>query len=140
MTQKFAFGKRAFGFCDRCNFRYPLAKLDWQVVNQKPTGIKVCSACNDEDHPQLQLGRFPINDPVALLNPRPDVDPGRGLFGWNPVGNAAIYATGLIGIVNVNIPPPTSIVVWYNNSSQPVYWTNQSGVQVSWVNNELIGV
>jgi hypothetical protein len=108
MTQRFAFGKRAFGFCDRCNFRYPLAKLDWQVVNQKPTGIKVCSACNDEDHPQLQLGRFPINDPVALLNPRPDVDPGRSLFGWNPVGNEAIFATGLVGIVNINIPPPVS--------------------------------
>jgi hypothetical protein len=137
MTQKFAFGKRAFGFCDRCNFRFPLAKLDWQVVNQKPTGIKVCSACNDEDHPQLQLGRFPINDPVALLNPRPDVDPGRSLFGWNPVGNAAIYAAGLSGAVNVYIPPPS--VVWYNNSNTAVYWVNNSGSTVLWFNNSGVG-
>lgn len=138
MTQKFAFGKRAFGFCDRCSFRYPLAKLNWQVVNQKPTGIKVCPTCNDKDHPQLQLGRFPINDPVALLNPRPDINTGKSLFGWNPVGNPAIFAAGLAGVVNVNIPPP--YVVWYNNSNAPVYWTNQSGVQVAWVNNSFMGM
>lgn len=103
MTQQFAAGKRAFGFCDRCGFRADLKKLAYQVVNQKPTGLKVCQVCNDKDQPQLQLGRFPINDPVALYQPRPDITKGYGLFGWNPVGNPATYMTGNVGFVYVSI-------------------------------------
>lgn len=106
MTQQFAAGKRAFGFCDRCGFRADLKRLAYQVVNQKPTGLKVCQVCNDKDQPQLQLGRFPINDPVALYQPRPDTSKGFGLFGWNPVGNPATYLTGSVGRVGVT----TSIV------------------------------
>lgn len=101
MTQQFAAGKRAFGFCDRCGFRADLKKLVYQVVNQKPTGLKVCQVCNDKDQPQLQLGRFPINDPVALYQPRPDISKGYGLFGWNPVGNPATFMTGNVGSVYI---------------------------------------
>ena len=101
MSVKFARGKLAFGFCDRCYFRYPLADLSFQVVNQLPTGLKVCPSCNDEDHPQLQLGKFPINDPVALRDPRPDINPGRGLFGWAPIGNNATTVTVSFGTVYV---------------------------------------
>jgi hypothetical protein len=32
----------------------------------------VCPECFDKDHPQNWQGRFPINDPQALRNPRPD--------------------------------------------------------------------
>ena len=103
MTQVYARGKLAFGFCDRCYYRYPLGDLTNQVVNNLPTGIKVCTECNDVDHPQLQLGKYPINDPVALLQPRPDINPGNGLFGWAPVGNDATYATGLVGTAFVYI-------------------------------------
>ena len=101
MTAQYARGKRAFGFCDRCYQRYDLGDLSFQVVNQLPTGLKVCPECNDVDHPQLQLGKFPINDPVALLQPRPDVNPGRSLFGWKPVGNPSTYAVGNVGTVNI---------------------------------------
>jgi len=32
----------------------------------------VCPTCWDPDHPQLQLGMYPVEDPQALRNPRPD--------------------------------------------------------------------
>jgi hypothetical protein len=32
----------------------------------------VCKACWDPDQPQLQLGMYPVDDPQALRNPRPD--------------------------------------------------------------------
>lgn len=103
MNVKFARGDRAYAFCDRCYGRYDLKVLTWQVVNQKPTGLKVCEECNDVDHPQYQLGKFPINDPMALREPRPDINPGRSLFGWNPAGNSATTMNGNVGIVAVHI-------------------------------------
>ncbi len=104
MTAKFARGNKAYAFCDRCYQRYDLSELKYQVVNQKPTGLKVCDECNDVDHPQYQLGKTPINDPVALLEPRPDINPGRSLPGWNPVGNSATTMNGNAGIINVYTP------------------------------------
>lgn len=101
MTTVFAGGKRAFGFCDRCYARYPLGALSFQVVARRPTGLRVCRACNDADHPQLLLGAVPIVDPVALRDPRPDIDPGRGLFGWAPVGNGATVMTADVGTAHV---------------------------------------
>lgn len=103
MSQAFANGKIAWGLCDRCGQRHYLKELTFQVVNQVPTGIRVCSSCNDIDHPQLQLGKFPINDPIALRAPRPDIDPGRSLSGWNPVGNSATTMNGNVGSVAVYI-------------------------------------
>lgn len=73
MTQKFASGKHAFGFCDICGFRVnKLAAMKKVVVNEKMTNLKVCSTCFDPDHPQLKIGRVQINDPQALREPRPD--------------------------------------------------------------------
>lgn len=71
MGQAFASGKHAFGFCDRCGFRYALHKLQTEVVNLTPTNIRVCPSCFDPDQPQNQLGRYEFNDPQALRNPRP---------------------------------------------------------------------
>ncbi len=103
MSATYARGSKAFGFCDRCYQRYDLKELKFQVVNQKPTALRVCQECNDVDHPQYQLGKFPINDPVALRDPRPDINPGRSLPGWNPVGNSATTMNGNVGIVTVYI-------------------------------------
>jgi len=61
-------------FCDRCSFRYPLGDLKYEVVKLKKTGLKVCPSCHDPDHPQLQLGLYPIQDPQALREPRVDVN------------------------------------------------------------------
>ena len=83
----FAQGKRAFGFCDRCSFRFPLADLQWQWVNRQQTGLKVCDQCLDIDHEQLRTDELPGADAIALRDPRPDknLSESRGLFGWNPV-------------------------------------------------------
>lgn len=79
---------KAFGYCDRTGFRYPLNELVEQVVNERPTGLMVGRDMLDIDHEQLQLGRVDANDPQALENPRPDRDikASRGLWAWNPVG------------------------------------------------------
>jgi hypothetical protein len=73
MPNRFASGKHAIAECDRCSQRYMLKELKTQVVKTKPFKIKVCPACWDPDQPQLQLGMYPVNDPQAVREPRPDV-------------------------------------------------------------------
>ena len=72
MPNRFASGKQAIAQCDRCNFRFKLKVLKTQVLKTKPFQIKVCPQCWDPDHPQWQLGMYPVEDPQALRNPRPD--------------------------------------------------------------------
>lgn len=72
MTSKFASGRNAIGICDICGFRFKLRELREVIVKARRTNILACNECKDEDHPQLRLGEFPINDPQALRNPRPD--------------------------------------------------------------------
>jgi hypothetical protein len=102
----FASGKHAFGFCDRCGQRYDLHDLNQQYENLLPIGIRVCFECMDVDHPQLQLGRVPMDDPQALRNARPDNtffapgNQGAGgsrmfQYGWNPIGGAEGYDSSL---------------------------------------------
>jgi hypothetical protein len=73
MPTKFASGKNAISQCDRCDQRYKLSELRTQTVKTKPFKIKVCKSCWDPDHPQLQLGMYPVNDPQAIREPRPDL-------------------------------------------------------------------
>ena len=103
MTVKYARGKLAFGFCDTCGQRYDLGDLKIQIVAGRSTNIRNCPYCLDKDQPQYFLGRVPINDPQALRNPRPDVaqDESRVLWGWNPVGNQAVYGTTILGAITV---------------------------------------
>jgi len=107
MTSKhFAAGKHAFGFCDRCGFRYPLAHLVWEMEDKRRNGLRVCKdTCLDPDHPQLQLGRFKIFDPQTLDSPRPDLAKldSQSLFGWNPVGALkSTAASGQVGTVTIS--------------------------------------
>ena len=116
MSVPYAKGRRAFGFCDRCGFRADLSALYLQPVKGRNTNLKVCNECLDQDHPQLFLGMFPINDPQALRDPRPDTAKvvSEALFGWldvvdlmennsvgGIVGNNAVYCQGQIGTVIV---------------------------------------
>jgi len=73
MPNKFASGKYAIAECDRCAQRYKLKELRIQTLKTKPYRVKVCKTCYDPDHPQLQLGMYPVNDPQAVREPRPDV-------------------------------------------------------------------
>ena len=114
MPNRFASGKHAIAECDRCGFQYKLNKLKPLVIKTKNVNIIVCPTCWEKDHPQLQLGMYPVDDPQALRNPRPDnsyyqaglnnagnpTDGSRVIqWGWNPVGlNDPL---GLSGLVNV---------------------------------------
>ena len=73
MSNRFASGKFAIAECDRCAQRYKLKQLRTQIVKTRPFNIKVCPECWDPDQPQLQLGMYPVNDPQAVREPRPDI-------------------------------------------------------------------
>ena len=126
MPNRFATGKRAIAQCDRCGFRFKLKELRQLTIKTKNVNILVCRSCWEPDHPQLQLGMYPVDDPQALRNPRPDNsyfqsglndnnNPGEGSrviqWGWNPVGlnnplglsglTDTLQATGAVGSVTV---------------------------------------
>ena len=122
MPNKFSSGKFAIAECDRCGQRYKLKQLKKLVVKQQIKNILVCPSCWDPDQPQLSLGLYPVNDPQAVRNPRPDVSylvsgqsglqinqtgigpdgfgsPEMGSrviqWGWNPVGGSRGPDAGL---------------------------------------------
>jgi hypothetical protein len=118
--QPWALGKRAFGFCDLCGFRYDLKRLKALTVKLKLTNLLACPQCWTPDQPQLQVGMRKIIDPEALRNPRPDNSyrssgrnvlryPSEGsrilFWGWNPVGFDNSTSPGLdnslIGVASV---------------------------------------
>ena len=73
MGNKCASGKNAISECDRCGFRFKLKQLKRLIIKTKNVNILVCPECWEPDQPQLQLGMYPIDDPQALRNPRPDL-------------------------------------------------------------------
>ena len=110
MGNRFASGKKAIAMCDRCGQRYKLKELKKLTIKQKQVNIKVCPECWEPDQPQLSLGLYPVNDPQALREPRPDVsyyqsglgpdgepEGGSRVFqwGWAPVGGSSANDTGL---------------------------------------------
>ena len=107
----YASGKHAYGICDRTGFRYPLEDLVYEFQDGHRTGFRVGRDVVDPDQPQNFLGRIRVVDPQSLLNPRPDVSPGRGLFGWNPVGHPLVHLTGQVGAVTVAVTVPENNVV-----------------------------
>jgi len=90
MSTRFASGNKALGICDVCGFQYGLRELKKLVIKGKITNIKACPECWNPDQPQLRLGEFPVDDPQALRDPRPDSaekQASRDIqWGWNPVG------------------------------------------------------
>jgi len=72
MPTKFASAKNSIAQCDRCGFRYKLKQLKQLVIKTKNVNILVCPECWEPDQPQLSLGLYPVNDPQAVRNPRPD--------------------------------------------------------------------
>jgi hypothetical protein len=96
MPTKFASGKYAIAECDRCGQRYMLKELKKQVLKTKLYNIKVCQSCWDPDQPQLSLGLYPVNDPQAVREPRPDVS--YILSGTNGLQISATGGTGPNGL------------------------------------------
>ena len=94
MANAFAAAKRTIAECDICGFRFKLKELRNIVTNGNDTNIKACRECWSGGHPQNQLGKYPVNDPQAVRDPRPDFagyDSNRNIqWGWNPVGSGNI--------------------------------------------------
>jgi hypothetical protein len=112
MPIKYASGKNAIAQCDRCNFRYPLKQLRRLVIKTKNVNILVCPECWEPDQPQLQLGMYPVNDPQAVRNPRPD-SPSYYQSGLN--GLQLTEQTGT-GVDSTGVPMGGSRVIqwgWY---------------------------
>lgn len=123
MPNKFSSGKFSIAECDRCGQRYKLKELRKLTIKTKQVNIKVCKECWEPDQPQLSLGMYPVDDPQAVREPRPDVsykvsgssglqitdtnsrtpdgigypEGGSRVFqwGWNPVGGASGVDAGL---------------------------------------------
>ncbi len=106
MPVPFASGKHSIAECDRCGFQYKLSELQELVIKTQNVNILVCQECWEPDQPQLSLGMYPVEDPQAVRNPRPDTsyyavgDNGAGgsrmiQWGWNPVGGARAWDNGL---------------------------------------------
>jgi hypothetical protein len=123
MASKYSSGKYSIAECDRCGFRYKLKELRKLTIKTKNVNIKVCQTCWEPDQPQLSLGLYPVNDPQAVREPRPDnsyyqsgynglqitgtngpgIDqtgyPGGGSrvfqWGWSPIGGASYNDFGL---------------------------------------------
>ena len=124
MPVKYSSGKNAIAQCDRCNFRYKLSELKRLVIKTKNVNILVCKTCWEPDQPQLSLGLYPVNDPQAVRDPRPDspsyyqsgldgiqAEAGTGVsplqtgvpllgsriiqWGWAPVGGASYFDASL---------------------------------------------
>jgi len=72
MGNAFSSGKNAIAECDRCGFRYKLTQLKKEVIKTKTYNLLVCPSCWDPDQPQLSLGMYPVDDPQAVRDPRPD--------------------------------------------------------------------
>lgn len=128
MGNKFSSGKNSIAECDRCGQRFKLKQLRTETKKLKVTNVLVCPSCWDPDHPQLQLGMYPVEDPQAVRNPRPDRSyvasgllpsgyPGEGSrdiqWGWAPVGGTRAYedgatpnylvATAYVGAVTITV-------------------------------------
>ena len=123
MPSRYASGKYAIAQCDRCDERFMLKDLKKEIIKTRLFNLKVCPECWDPDQPQLQLGMYPVDDPQAVREPRPDVsytvsgtnglqilqtdstapngfgypEGGSRIFqwGWNPVGGASEFDTAL---------------------------------------------
>lgn len=110
MGNRFSSGKNSIAECDRCGFRFKLTQLRREVVKTKNYELMVCGPCFDPDHPQLQLGMYPVDDPQGVRNPRPDRSyytsgllangyQGEGSrntqWGWNPVGGSKFFDSAL---------------------------------------------
>jgi hypothetical protein len=123
MANAYASGKHSIAECDRCGQRYMLKELKKEIIKTRLYNIKVCPECWDPDQPQLSLGMYPVFDPQAVLEPRPDVsykmsgnsglqisnsntsaqnangypEGGSRVFewGWNPVGGSQGFDASL---------------------------------------------
>ena len=96
MSNKYTTNKNAIADCDVCGFQFKLRELKDLYVRQTNTHVKACKECWNPDQPQNMQGMYPVEDPQAVRDPRPDqsfndnnVTGSRDIqWGWEPVGGA----------------------------------------------------
>lgn len=100
---RYAKGRNAYGFCDRCSQRYDLDELRYEYYHGQKNGLRVCPECWDEDHPQLFLDEVDTFEPIALRDPRPDRDQleSRKLYGFGPGTKNSVAMKLSVGKVTV---------------------------------------
>ena len=91
-------GKFGLALCDQCGQQFKLnaLKKEW-------TGFKVCDECYEPKHPQLEPKRA-LNEPMALLEPRPEARLGVNVF----VGDTGDSSFASIGMQPM--PPARNLV------------------------------
>jgi hypothetical protein len=105
---KYASGKFSIAECDRCGQRYMLKELRKLTIKTKMVNIKVCPECWEPDQPQLQLGMYPVYDPQAVREPRPDV---------------SYYEAGTTGLqISLNGGTGPNAVGYNSEGSRVVQW------------------
>ena len=108
MSYPFASGKWAIAICDRCGQQFKLKNLKTEIIKTKKYDLLVCPECWDPDHPQLQLGMYPVNDPQGVREPRPDV---------------SYYASGTTGLyVNPNASNAVNNAGYPSDGSRMTQW------------------
>jgi len=98
MSTRYASGKKALGLCDICGFTYKLRQLKAEIVKGRRTEILACPECWSADQPQLKVGMYPVYDPPALRNPRPDS------AGFADSRATLVSITGIQGVGKVGDP------------------------------------
>ena len=126
---KYASGKYSIAECDRCGQRYKLKQLRKLTIKTKQVSIKVCPECWEPDQPQLQLGMYPVYDPQAVMDPRPDI---------------SYYQSGNAGLQVTSTTAPTEDGVGYPSGGSRVYqwgWNpvgGSSGISADLTPNNLV--
>ena len=97
---RFASGKKSLAICDICGFQYKLRELRDLIIKGRNSNLMACPECWNPDQPQLSLGSFPVDDPQAIRNPRPDYNqyaqsraqiiPVRGVVGTGFIGTVTV--------------------------------------------------
>jgi hypothetical protein len=121
MSNKYTSNKNALADCDVCGFQFKLKKLKSLFVRKTKTNILACPECWNPDQPQNMQGMYPVEDPQAVRDPRPDqsfnnnnLTGSRDIqWGWEPVGGARppanefttnqLVSSGVVGTVTVTI-------------------------------------
>ena len=105
MSSKYTTNKNTIADCDVCGFQFKLRKLKDLYVRKNNTHIKACPECWNLDQPQNLQGMYPVEDPQAVKDPRPDKSfnednkiGSRDIeWGWEPVGGARPPANQFTG-------------------------------------------
>jgi hypothetical protein len=108
MATRFASGKYSIAECDICGQRYKLHELRKLTIKTKLVSIKACPECWNPDQPQLQLGMYPVFDPQAVREPRPDT---------------SYYQSGLSGVqTDINSGPSVDQTGYPEGGSRVFQW------------------